>query len=86
LEDKPESVKNYLIETFQRTVSVVEDEIVECAVHKWRYAIPKKTLDEKFLYDRLKNIGICGDWCGGPRVEGAFLSGFKLAEEIITCL
>ena len=27
-------------------------------------------------------VGACGDWTNGNRVEGAFLSGLRLAEEV----
>jgi predicted NAD/FAD-dependent oxidoreductase len=35
------------------------------------------------LFDPQLGIGACGDWCGGRRVEGAFLSGHALALRII---
>jgi renalase len=36
------------------------------------------------LFDPTMNIGACGDWCGGPRVEGALVSGLALAEQILS--
>jgi len=39
-------------------------------------------LPEPFLYDAQQGIGLAGDWCGGPRVEGAYLSGIALAHAI----
>ena len=52
--------------------------------HRWRYAIPEKPLDTRCLFDDKRRIGACGDWCGGPRVEGAFLSGLAMAERLLT--
>jgi len=58
--------------------------LVQAAVtaHRWRLALPVNPLVEPFLYDREQGIGLAGDWCGGPRVEGAYLSGIALAQVI----
>jgi renalase len=45
-------------------------------------AIPVKPVDEPFFWDPRQAIGVCGDWCGGARVEAAFLSGVRLAQAI----
>jgi renalase len=52
------------------------------AAHRWRLALPVNPLSEPFLFDQLQGIGLAGDWCGGPRVEGAYLSGTALARAI----
>lgn len=49
----------------------------------WRHAAPINALDQPFLYDREAGIGLCGDWCVAPRIEGAFLSGLDLAQAIL---
>jgi len=51
--------------------------------HRWRYALPTEPLPDRYLFDGDLNIGACGDWCAGPRVEGAFLSGVALAERLL---
>lgn len=51
--------------------------------HRWRYAIPPEPLDSRSLFDPQLRIGACGDWCSGPRVEGAFLSGMSLAGQVL---
>lgn len=56
------------------------------AAHRWRFATPVNPLSQPFLWDARKHIGACGDWCNGPRVEGAFLSGIALAEAIDAAL
>jgi predicted NAD/FAD-dependent oxidoreductase len=48
--------------------------------HRWRYAQPDTPLDAPCLYEGDRRIGVAGDWCGGPRIEGAFLSGLALAD------
>lgn len=46
--------------------------------HRWRHARAELPLGEAFLFDRDQDIGFCGDWCLGARVEAAFLSGDAL--------
>jgi renalase len=52
------------------------------STHRWRYAsghihpIPSFRLREDL------KLGFCGDWLHGGRVEGAWLSGYKLATRI----
>jgi renalase len=55
---------------------------VAVAAHRWRLALPVNPLAERFLFDPALGIGLAGDWCGGPRVEGAYLSGTALADAI----
>jgi predicted NAD/FAD-dependent oxidoreductase len=51
--------------------------------HRWRFAQPDPALPQPCLYDDEQRIGVAGDWCGGPRMEGAFLSGMALAERVL---
>jgi predicted NAD/FAD-dependent oxidoreductase len=49
----------------------------------WPRALPSNPLKQPFLWDAERKIGAVGDWCGGPRLEGAFLSGRALAQAIV---
>ena len=49
----------------------------------WRHATPVNPLPQRFLWDAERRIGMAGDWLGGPRIEGAFLSGLALAEAVL---
>lgn len=53
------------------------------AAHRWLYATPVRPLLERYLWDPKSHIGAAGDWCQGPRVEGAFLSGDALGAAIV---
>lgn len=52
--------------------------------HRWAFSQPRDPLDAPYLYDSKRRVGVAGDWCGGPKVEGAFLSGTVLAETILS--
>ncbi len=51
--------------------------------HRWRYALSDESLTQPCLFDADLEVGLCGDWCSAPRVEGAFLSGSALAGRIL---
>jgi renalase len=50
-------------------------------LHRWKYALASTFLDLPFLkYD--SSLYFCGDWCGGARLEAAYLSGLALAQHL----
>jgi predicted NAD/FAD-dependent oxidoreductase len=49
----------------------------------WRAAAADKALDQGCLWDETNRIGVCGDWCAGSRIEGAFLSGSAVAGRLL---
>ena len=51
--------------------------------HRWRFALPIDPLENACLFDAGLRLAACGDWCGGPRVEGAFLSGSAAAGRLL---
>jgi predicted NAD/FAD-dependent oxidoreductase len=54
------------------------------AGHRWLYAFPKAGDSAPgHLWDSEKRLGLCGDWLSAPNVEGAFLSGRALAQDIL---
>ena len=53
------------------------------SVHRWRYASGHNNYVESIINQEFQ-LGFCGDWLHGGRVEGAWLSGFKLASQINT--
>lgn len=48
-----------------------------------RAAIASAPIGEPRLFDSELEIGACGDWCLGGRVEAAFLSGRAGAERLL---
>lgn len=53
-------------------------------VHRWRFARCEAPLSQTYLLDGENGLGVCGDWCGGNRVEDAFTSGMSLANRLKT--
>ncbi len=83
LEEPPEQVAEELSKTFFQEIGVRPLPAVWQKVHRWRYAQALEPLSEGCFWDAERRVGLCGDWCSGSRVEGAFLSGKQIAEKII---
>ena len=82
LEDSPEAV----VEHLSRAFAEVLDRKTLCpsyaVAHRWRYSIAESPLDVGSIWSPATQIGICGDWCAGSRVEGAFLSGRSIGKRL----
>ena len=55
----------------------------EYDLHRWLYADCERYLTDVYQFDAAYNIGLCGDWLNGGKVQGAWLSGYKLAQALI---
>jgi photolyase PhrII len=52
--------------------------------HRWLYSLAAEPLTGGCLWEPALGIGACGDWCGGARIEGAWLSGEALAGRVLS--
>ena len=52
--------------------------------HRWRYARVVRALGRECLWDEARGLAACGDYCLGPRVEAALLSGAAAAGRLMT--
>ncbi len=83
LEDSHAEVIEALLDEFWGATGHPRVEAEHVAAHRWRYAQLREPLPESHLFDQELRIGACGDWCGGPSVEGALLSGLALASAVV---
>jgi renalase len=52
-------------------------------LHRWKYAFAINPIESRFLSATTAAPLYCiGDWCGGARVESAFLSGLAMGERL----
>jgi predicted NAD/FAD-dependent oxidoreductase len=70
-----------LLDVFEQVTGITTRPL-HAVAHRWRYALPEEPLTLPFLLDEATGLAACGDWCGGPRVEGAFLSGLQLGQAL----
>lgn len=78
LEDDAERVQAKLMKAFAELTGI-RAEPGFAQVHLWRYAKTSQALGKTHLWDDRLNLGLCGDWLLGHRVEDAFVSGLSLA-------
>lgn len=76
-------VMHALLDAFFEACDMPSQKPVSSNVHCWKHALPINTLDQDCLFDESAAIGACGDWCTSPRIEGAVLSGFSMADRIM---
>jgi predicted NAD/FAD-dependent oxidoreductase len=85
-ESDPEQVAEMMLAEFARVVGVTTDSHVHLQSHRWKFAIPNSSSDSGCFANDSATIVACGDWAGGSRVEGAFLSGMAAAGQILRTL
>jgi renalase len=81
LQDDSQRVQAKLLKAFAE-VTGIRAEPAHVETHRWMYAKTGTPLGKSHLWDARANIGVCGDWCLGHRVEDAFVSGLELALSI----
>ena len=59
-------------------------EVEETIVYRWKYSMPADPHGDKLVYvDVPPPLLFCGDAYGGPKVEGAVMSGLAAAEKLL---
>ena len=81
LEDDAPRVKAKLLRAFTE-ITGIRAEPGYAEVFRWRYSQTTKPLGQSHAWDAAANIGACGDWCLGHRVEDGFLSGLEMAMQL----
>jgi predicted NAD/FAD-dependent oxidoreductase len=82
LEERPEDIAPALGDAFATARGGALPETVHMSAHRWRYALVEQPLGQDYLWDEESRLGLCGDWCLGPRIEEAFTSGDGLGARI----
>jgi predicted NAD/FAD-dependent oxidoreductase len=79
----PDEVCRSLLDALARALGVDLPGRTDLRAHLWPHAQPVEALSKECLFDEELALAVCGDWCGGPRVEGAFLSGAAAAGRML---
>lgn len=86
IEASAESVEEQLTGEFWRAIGLPPTPANFRTAHRWRLSLPPEPLADSCLFDAEIKLAACGDWCAGPRVEGAFLSGTSAAGRVLGLL
>jgi predicted NAD/FAD-dependent oxidoreductase len=83
LDAAPDQVAEQLADWFCATTGLARNRDQHLAAHRWLYSLVANPLNVGALWDPDLGLGVCGDWCQGARIEGAFLSGQAIAGRIL---
>ena len=76
------SIMNQLIMRFVRLTGFEKNKIIFKRIHGWKYSYNYEKTPYLSIWNKKINLGICGDWLSGPKVENAWLSANDLARKI----
>ncbi len=82
IEDDAASVTTALLQAFA-ALGGPDPASVQATAHRWRYADTETPLNAGCWWDASSRLGMCGDWLHGGKVEGAWLSGRTLAQQVL---
>ena len=80
IEDSAEAVTAALLAAF---AAMGGPPPLAATAHRWRYADTEPALTQGSWWDAQMRLGLCGDWLHGGKVEGAWLSGRALAQQVL---
>ena len=76
------SIMNKLISKFTQLTGLEKNKIIHKKIHGWKYSYNYQKTSLLSNWNKKYQLGICGDWFGGPKVENAWLSANDLAKKI----
>ena len=76
------SIMNQLILRFIKLTGLEKNKIIFKRIHGWKYSYNYKKTPYLSIWNKKINLGVCGDWFNGPKVENAWLSATDLAKKI----
>jgi len=83
LEEEPAALAARMAPMLCQQLGVTGDAVIHAAVHRWRYAQVAVPLGQPFLRSGDGSLYLGGDWCLGPRVEAAWMSGTAIADDLL---
>ena len=75
-------IMNQLISRFTKLTGFEKNKIIFKRIHGWKYSYNYEKTPYLSIWNKRINLGICGDWLSGPKVENAWLSANDLARKI----
>lgn len=85
LEADPATATQTLLQAFAE-LGGPKPSSVQATAHRWRYAQAAQPLQIGGWWQPSTALGLCGDWLHNGGVEGAWLSGRSLAQQVLSSL
>lgn len=79
--DSPDEVRGALM--LKAAAPYLQANVVEYNCHRWGFTLPVNPLPYSYYQNKPLNLMLVGDAFGGPRVEGAALSGIEGAQALL---
>ena len=76
------SIMNQLISQFIKLTGFEKNKVIHKKIHGWKYSYNYKKTPFLSSWNKKYQLGICGDWFDGPKVENAWISANDLAKKI----
>jgi len=76
------SIMNQLISRFIELTGFEKNNVIHKKIHGWKYSYNYKKTPFLSNWNKKYQLGICGDWFNGPKVENAWISANDLAKKI----
>jgi len=83
IETADDDVTSLLLDTFRQLGGPAPGAVT---LHRWRYAKAAAASRQRAVWLPAVQVGLCGDWLQGGRVEDAWLSGRALAMNVMASL
>lgn len=83
LDESVDNISSRLLPLLCDRIGVEPSEALYVDSHRWRYARVTAALGRPFLRAEGGTLHLGGDWCLGPRVESAWVSGTEIARDIL---
>lgn len=79
--DSPDEVRGPLM--LDAAMPYLKANVIEYNCHRWGYTLPINPLAKSYFHNPNLKLTLAGDAFGGPRVEGAALSGLTAAATVL---
>jgi predicted NAD/FAD-dependent oxidoreductase/deoxyribodipyrimidine photolyase len=83
VDDDPSVFGAAIVSALERVLGARLPDPVALDAHRWRFARVTRPLTDTALCDAERRLLVCGDFCGGGRVEDAFRSGVAAAGHVL---
>ncbi len=83
LELEREEIAGRILEFLRTLAGGTLPDVTWQSGHRWRHAAVETAVGTPCLVASNRRLAACGDWCLGPRVEAAYLSGIAAARALL---